>query len=359
MNPILFLAYFLFGFLISLGSVVTSKAAQDGKFNCDPSLKQASRSTLPGDEPRYIRFNNNARVEAQKYRQPNTRSWSDYRAILYMKGLVKAPPNGLVLDVGAGYGVAALQAAVELEAKAVIINTQDNWAELRSFDQRTDQELLARLTLKEQGKNAFRVLTIAALGIPSMEAIAASISTQPFALFNKMRLGRAPLEEYYKWSREFSVQLREAESRGQVRYLVGYAEELLPQMEDQIFLLTDVWGAFSYSPERVRLLENYYNALTAHGEARIFVSGVYSTYVLSPDKERMSLIRYLTMRYPDIFSVEQPEVENFKSGRILIIKKRAGLNRLSIGLEFFSEPSVSSAGDFSPPTVLLKELRSQ
>jgi hypothetical protein len=48
---------------------------------------------------------------------------------------------------------------------------------------------------------------------------------------------------------------------GQFEYRVGYAEEVLPELQGKAHAVLDVWGPGFYSPDRISLLENEYRAM--------------------------------------------------------------------------------------------------
>ena len=106
----------------------------------------------------------------------------------------------------------------------------------------------------------------------------------------------------------------------------------LPKLETKYDFIVDVWGAYSYVNERIKLLKLYYNALSPGGKAYVYISskncivknnnhddhsdsGSDGYLVFSdefPKKKYIRLEKYLSRRYPDTFYFEN---------HVLVIRK--------------------------------------
>lgn len=94
-----------------------------------------------------------------------------------------------------------------------------------------------------------------------------------------------------------------------MHWYIGDALDILPRLPSDYDLITDVWGVYSYSIQRMELLKLYHNVLRPGGKAYIFCS---SDNILQEDKEdkedregkNVRLESYLAKKYPHTFFYE-------------------------------------------------------
>jgi SAM-dependent methyltransferase len=149
-------------------------------------------------------------------------------------------------------------------------------------------------------------------------------------------------------------------SNGKFQYVKGWAEEELPKYVNLADLLLDVYGAYSYSIEKVKLIEAYYNALKPGGMARIVVPVNSVAHVVDPAKRKIWLDRlksrthdsvapgllplhhWLVEKYPEIFSWVSTSKAEFSwttkglhdGSGVLVIKKPLKDQSLKLGLTY-------------------------
>lgn len=119
-------------------------------------------------------------------------------------------------------------------------------------------------------------------------------------------------------------------------YYKGKVEDVLKEQKNQYDIILDVWGAFSYSPYKLEVLELYYQALTLNGEARI-LSPDRSTLKIKSDIDGEVNLKDFCFRYPNLLT--------FKSSRdsynhtINVTKTTVDLHFPKYKLESFEETS--------------------
>lgn len=90
---------------------------------------------------------------------------------------------------------------------------------------------------------------------------------------------------------------------GRLEWYVEKAEVVLPHINEQYDLITDLFGAYFYSPERLVLLENYHRHLTINGRAYIYRSQNLLFNILRHADGRIEYLEDSLIRaYPDTFS---------------------------------------------------------
>lgn len=108
----------------------------------------------------------------------------------------------------------------------------------------------------------------------------------------------------------------------------GTAQEVLQKEKIEVNLIFDVWGAFSYSLEKMDLLKLYYDSLKLAGRAYIYLGSCHSAKdEYSPEpclsfknddgsiSKPLPIIEALVTRYPGYFA------SNYSQSNVLIMKK--------------------------------------
>ena len=283
-------------------------------------------------------LNRNAVLAASDYRFEHTRLLGDYHFFLgpsFRQAAENLKPKDLSVDLGGGLGVAHLELMVERGHRAIVINKQNfpaHWA-----------KALARL--KDEGANAVRIghehragemfpdmYWIESVGGLARGDVARVATALGFELPRWLEKPRSTREIKAGEVRELAVMILEKHQSlmndPRFEYRAQFAEDALKNLKGQARLLSDVFGAFFYSAERVHLLEAIDRAM-ADGESRAFVSLVgfvergVSDRVRMKDGRELDLIDFLLERFPERFAIEgsrDPQKAAFEPPA-LIIKK--------------------------------------
>jgi SAM-dependent methyltransferase len=250
-------------------------------------------------------LNPTAALPAEQYRCVNTRSLDSYQQMLgFDPG--RLGPGDLVLDCGAGFGLAALTLSQQTGCQAVAINTQDNLSWLERAEAGVGGAVLGAELMSDMTANWLRGLFADALGVPSTSPLRDSMA----ALLERLDTVRAA---------------------GQFVQDVGYAEERVGAYLGRVALLTDYFGALSYSPARAELLAAYFAALRPGGEARLFVD--FSTVTrLRTAEGTVDLFDWLAARHPDLVEVRAAPMPRGDRGRVVVLRRTDATQSLSLGL---------------------------
>lgn len=155
----------------------------------------------------------------------------------------------------------------------------------------------------------------------------------------------------------------EKKAEGQFRYIKGWAEETLRLFKNFADLIVDVFGAYSYSIEKVSLIQDMYQALKIGGTARILIAQNSEAYVVDPVQRELwikngrrgatgltSLHYWLTEKHPDIFSwipIDPPK-HYWDTGKVqsnfgvLVMKKNTNQSTLDLKLSYMEHFDVNS-----------------
>lgn len=261
-------------------------------------------------------INHNARIKAVYYTRPNARDVEHYGRLLGQEFLdrhAQLGPGRHWIDSGAGWGMAGLETALKSGARVNVINAQDFWAQ---FDEGVPRHLL---------ENFAQRLKISLKGLP------ASVKKRGDSVIGKFT--------YYDFS-NLTVHERDivqerildvvngAIRKEKFRYNVGFAEHVLPQIDEKADLITDVYGAFFYSAGRMRLLDDYYEQLKPGGAAMIKFRDHGNTGVRDSIEgargRREDFAQFLVSRFPRVFKISSDEPGT------LIMSKDPGVRNLRL-----------------------------
>lgn len=184
----------------------------------------------------------NAAVPVEVYGQRNYRSLANYLKRLgcpdeatFVAGL---RPGSVIVDGGGGYGFAMMELARKYDVRGVVINYGD-----------TRRDMGGRLDGIEAGTR-----TIGDVEAQLVEAL---------GLGHCLTDGTAAPQI----AREARAALEALEATGRFSYRYQAVEGPLPPADRQL----DVYGAFTYSDDPVRLMRHYHDSLKPNGEAWIHV----------------------------------------------------------------------------------------
>ena len=225
------------------------------------------------------------------------------------------------LDVGSGYGVAALEKlADESVGYVTLINAQDSWGYVTSaqaFEDLKARKVATALAL---------VLKLDLNPYPPAESVTvrwATLRSQLHGTFDRFRRS------------------------GQLSYRVGRAEKELPKLKKRYEILTDVFGAYFYSADRLALLDEYYRLLSRGGEAFILFRAdepkpSLRADEINPDREIFgpatlledrAFEKVLVEMFPSIFHILTVE-DGIGRYRALHIVRDASVGRLGLVDDF-------------------------
>ncbi len=97
---------------------------------------------------------------------------------------------------------------------------------------------------------------------------------------------------------------RPDEAKRKMKWVFGRSEDYLEKTRERFNLITDLFGAYAYSPDRDKLIEHYYNHLKVGGKAFVFInSRTYMNNVIKTGNAPERLEEYLAQRYPLSFKI--------------------------------------------------------
>ncbi len=130
--------------------------------------------------------------------------------------------------------------------------------------------------------------------------------------------------------------------KGKFLYIQGFAEKELSQFKNAADVITDIWGGFSYSPQKVKIIKLIFEALRPGGEAFVLfhpektpadVVYRYRTASGAIQKTYLPLDKYLARKFPEIFESYDSLGRNTYSARIIHIKKPQDMVTLPLKLK--------------------------
>lgn len=312
----------------------------------------------------YKLFNGQAKLPATAYREPNARDLDRYIDELG-NGVAHGLRKGdVVIDVGSGFGFSVLDLINEKGVRGVAINVQDNYALLTQYKKLSSADWKSKLVI---GQNKVRGL----VKLESYNGISADVLAQiaekikldasVFSRTKEMSMNIAPAY-YQKNIIELAEKVKEMQKNKKFIYEVGYAEEILPKYKNQAKRITDLWGAYSYSPARIELVQSYYQALAPGGKAYVLVPIRVKTGFRYDDvlgEFGLSFEEYLVKRYPQVFSLESPKNASIPSD-VLVVKKPLDSFDLDLSNVHFKRvinESESKTKDWAPPIVEYEKIK--
>lgn len=279
-----------------------------------PNLRAAPGTKCVADAQSDV-INLNARIPAQEYTAPNHRTVYQYDQELDISFAIRRSrlgPGSVFFDIGGGYGIAGLETAAK-GARIVVINAQENWSHF--------EELVATNRTIPVVKIA-HALHLNTSDLPITKRTEAGVSGPVVWLDDSLMK-----PEHRRTLARRIVDLKtRREVAGRFEYRVGFAEKVLPTLQEKADLISDLFGAYYYSANRLELLDLYLNALKPGGLAAIRLrsqirgkdgkrAGPESRVRLPGGEE--SLEQHLVRRFPGIFRFNEDET-------VLYIRREAG-----------------------------------
>lgn len=284
-------------------------------------------------------YNFNAEVPADQYDQNNLRSFTHYLSFFkpdLEEHLKQLTQDDLYIDSATGIGVAAKTISTLTPAEVVAINPQDYSAyftpllqlegQLSEVIQSPDTQVvrdysrapgiieLKGFKLANGTWLSYKMIVAAAYFLQlTIRQLPTELDRLPTELDRRTTSYDSHFDSEVKAALEGLLKkaiplIRAAQEK--VRYELGLSENILEKYHGQASLITDLWGAYVYSPNRLKVLKSFYNALKVGGKAYVFFGrqSDHSPYrhdevqLSSTPGEAMSLIDWLITCYPEIFS---------------------------------------------------------
>lgn len=262
-------------------------------------------------------------------------------------------PGEVVYDSGGASGLVGMELASRLGAKVTTLSLHDFFPAIERFARDfkpSDIKLAAdNMTIEKVG----------ALRPEFMQSLAVGVGLSFGLLKRHHDLAPRP-DDFNHLSREdqdahltnqiylrarnilnrFVQKSKMLMGKGLVNYFIGPAEDFFKTSRQKAKLIIDVYGAYFYSPNRIQLLQDYYNQLSEDGKAFVFLhkdtgllewidTGVGPAgFIRHPvTKQYIEIIHYLKWRYPTIFTTQ-----NFNGLQTLVIHRDPNIAVLDLGL---------------------------
>jgi hypothetical protein len=317
--------------------------------------------------------NLNAQRTADDYKQTNQRDKYDYAQRLlqmFKWALGRLGPDDIYVDQGSGQGLAATQISIDTGAKTIAINPQDYSYIIPTLIELTNHLHQAfSLNFAKVGKD--RVLvgieTKSGIEIPSklLKFAYEIVGRRPPRYFSPKYDVEIPPEKTIKEDLKKILQAASEElKKANVIFEVGLGEEVLRKYENQVTLISDVYAAFFYSPDRLQVLEVNFKALKPGGEAYYYLGDglvkrdvkhdEYEGDVVKMKKSHdMTLPRFLERKFPTIFSLK---FDDLTGAAVLVMKKTQESLNLSDYLEVIAEDYyIQKDNGYAVPKLTLRE----
>lgn len=314
-------------------------------------------SKTPTNDCFWRLFNANARQSAEDYAQSNDRLKRDYVMSFGESSLQGLKQGDTVIDVGSGYGLFLLDLIQENKIRGIAINAQNNLKNFENLQSLSSSDWLNKIEVATmQRDGAVQFVGFDWVRSDRVQRLCVSLGLDPGIFDELLRMPKDAAKKIFKKRLlEMSDKIAEHKKSGQLVYDVGYAEETLSKYKNQATLITDLWGAYSYSPARVQLLEEYYNALKVGGKGHILVpvyakSGFF--YNPTTTKFQITLEDFLVEKYPNIFKLRSLKSQ-FSESKVLEIVRDPNVAELKINLKLKNHINAqeSRTKEFAPPII--------
>ncbi len=143
---------------------------------------------------------------------------------------------------------------------------------------------------------------------------------------------------------------------GKFEYKEGYAEEVLTAFGEKVDLITDIWGAFSYTTEKAYLIETIFKKLKPGGKAFILLNPLKTPAEVISEGESLDLSTWLGKKYPNLFKVYDSPGQDTPFAHIIeITKPKTGSDEISLPLIMKERSTRTTPSGFQYPEVVYTE----
>lgn len=354
------------------------------------SMWSETQAQTDSSDP-FRKWNVNALTPLKDYEFNINRSVLEYKTTLgpeFSDRVSKLKQKDIVVDAGAGLGVALLSMVKKYSVHGYAINAQDMLVPLRTLADEIRRDPAGTVQVAQTDKCDFVIWRVGPYQrrwvddyfplVPLYEALEIEV---PKVFGCKSRGEKVTAEEVATAIEKLWAAMQQI---AWFHYIPAFVEDALRSptfynSEDdnmgRVVLIMDVMGAFAYSAERARLLELYFNALAVGGEAFISL-GIPNQVLANPKLARLflrqlstvtnhdvDLLSYLVNCFPDVFSVTthntnflDPKAGTGATQMVIKITKRTHTPALHLGLtpESSEEPSHVEVG--MPPITPIQKL---
>lgn len=261
--------------------------------------------------------NPNARIAAATYSFENTRSIGHYHFFLresFKESYAKLGANDLLIDLGAGLGVAGMQTVRDQGSHVVVINAQNFPRLWRAAGQQVRTQHAGSVKISHQHRpgdyfpDEYTIDSIGGLPRVAVSSVANAFYLDvPNALEKPRSFRPINAEDIARVTIEAMDEYESALKDPRFKYRVGFAEDVLPQYKNAS-MITDVFGAFYYSSHRATLLDQIRAALKPGASAYLSIVGFnergINDVVRLKNGTKLTLFNYLLKYHADEFRIE-------------------------------------------------------
>lgn len=257
-----------------------------------------------------IRFVREAEIPAGAYTHLSYRDHLALQAVFgsEYRGFLNSLPSGSrILDSGGGYSLYGVEYAGRGH-RVLSVNAQNFYSE--NLFALADPDFIKKNIPEFMSPNQGREARLGNLNGAVLHWLAAELEVIPprYYSLNPAIFGPKPnaVEVPESLVREdfaqFIDNLREAMGElPKFRRETGLVQDVLPAVENgSQDLIVDMWGAVSYSGDRLQIIEQFARKLSPRGRAFIFV-GAIKDQVILPGGKRLGLFDYLVSYFPKTF----------------------------------------------------------
>jgi hypothetical protein len=261
--------------------------------------------------------NPNTRIAAATYSFEHTRSIGHYHFFLresFKESYAKLGAGDLLIDLGAGLGVAGMQTVRDQGSHVVVINAQ-NFPRLwqaAGRNVRAQQANSVKISHRhlpgEYFPDEYTIDSIGGLPRSAVSSVANAFYLDvPNALEKPRSLRAINAEDIARVTIEAMDEYDAALKDPRFKYRVGFAEDVLPQYKNAS-MITDVFGAFYYSSHRATLLDQIRAALKPGASAYLSIVGFnergINDVVRLKNGTKITLFDYLLKYHANEFRIE-------------------------------------------------------
>lgn len=99
-----------------------------------------------------------------------------------------------------------------------------------------------------------------------------------------------------------SIEERIVKNQGRLEWYVGKAETILPSLNEKFDIITDVYGAYFYSSERIELIKQYHRLLKPNGRAFIYLGCNLTENIIHLSNDQTANFDEVLKKYPRTFN---------------------------------------------------------
>lgn len=98
-----------------------------------------------------------------------------------------------------------------------------------------------------------------------------------------------------------SIAERIVKNQGRLNWYIGKAETILPRLNEKFDVITDVYGAYFYSSDRIELIKQYHRLLKPNGRAFVYLGCHHTENIIHLSNDRTAKLDEVLKKYPKTF----------------------------------------------------------